>query len=188
MDTDIFNTYWGNNYPKALPISYELKWLYYDQWFKINTTIKTKALPLWGNSNTEKRNIIKRINLIINDLFGEGTLYYVLFGLFSNDPLNNNYSRLKGFNQYRKYQAIDLDKIRPGEYEEGTTLTIYEKDFIWKTNSKDTILEAVLENDIRVMFISPEEKCIICIENNRLDVIVDNSTIKEVYDLKYSYC
>lgn len=62
---------------------------------------------------------------------------------------------------------------------------IYIKSDKWKRNSKNEILKAIADDEIRAMFICPLKDCIIAPYDGGVDIIVDSIEKRDELKLKY---
>ncbi|MDD2476843.1 MAG: hypothetical protein PHI32_13160 [Dysgonamonadaceae bacterium] len=181
QDTE-FIKYWQTRYPEALPINYELKTVYPDRWFRIHSLPESKR---YAENDSEYQIILDRQNTLINDLIGDTTEIIISFGLYTDDISNENYKELTDFGEFVKVQTIDLKKERPEENEHELFFDIYIKIDHWKSNSKDEILKAIADDEIRAMFICPTSDCIIAPYDGGVDIIVDSIEKRDELKLKY---
>ena len=182
MQEKEFIDYWNKNYPEALPINYELKTVYPERWFRIHSLPESKR---YAESESEYQIILDRQNTLINDLIDNNTEIITLFGLYTDDITNNNYKELNDFGEFVKVEAIDLQKERPKENEHELFLDIYIKIDYWTSNSKNEMLKAIADDEIRAMFISPSSNYIIAPYDGGVDIIVDSIEKRDALKLKY---
>ena len=133
----------------------------------------------------EYKILLARQNQLINDLIGEKSEVFISFGLYSNDFTNDDYKELTDFGEFHKVLTIDLQKERPEEYEEELYFDIYVKSENLENGNRDEILKAIADDEIRAMFVSPSNKCIIAPYDGGVDVIVDSmekrDSLKVIY-------
>ena len=182
MQEKEFIDYWNLNYPDALPINYELKTVYPDRWFRIHSLPESKR---YAENESEYQIILDRQNTLINDLIGDNAEVIISFGLCSDDLSNDNYKELTYFGEFVKVQTIDLKKERPEENDHELFLNIYIKIEKLKRNSRNEILKAIADDEIRAMFISPSSDCIIAPYDGGVDIIVDSIEKRDELKLKY---
>lgn len=177
-----FIDYWNQNYPEALPINYELKTVYPDKWFRIHSLPESKR---YAENETEYSIILNRQNSLINDLIGDSTNIIISFGLYTDDLSNDSYKELTDFGEFDKVQTISLHKERPDEYEDEMYFDIYIKSDQWRRNSKNEILKAIANDEIRAMIICPSKGCIIAPYDGGVDIIVDSTEKRDNLKRKY---
>jgi len=182
MTESEFINYWNTEYPGTFPINHELKWIYQDRWFRIHSLPESKR---YADSENELKIILDRQNQVIDDLIGEETEVAISFGLYTNDITNENYRELNDFGEFRKVLTIDLHKEQPEEYEDEMYFDIFVKTEKWKKESRNDILKAIADDEIRAMFISPSSKCIIAPYDGGVDVIVDSTEKRDRLKVKY---
>lgn len=177
-----FINYWNKEYPESFPINHELKWNYPDRWFRIHSLPESKR---YADSEDEYKIILDRQNKLINDLIGQESEVAISFGLYSNDITNDNYKELTDFGEFLKVLTIDLHKERPEEYEDEMYFDIYVKTEKWKSGKRDKILKAIADDEIRAMFVSPSNKCVIAPYDGGVDVIVNSNEKRDNLKSKY---
>ena len=116
---------------------------------------------------------------------GEESKVAISFGLYRWDLTNDNYKELTEFGEFQKVLRIDLQKERPEEYEDETYFDIYVKTENWKNGSRDEILKAIADDEIRAMFVSPSKKCVIAPYDGGVDVIVESTEKRDILKQKY---
>ncbi|WP_051435819.1 hypothetical protein [Tenacibaculum sp. 47A_GOM-205m] len=183
MKESEFINYWKKEYPESFPINHEMKWIYPHRWLRIHNLPDSKR---YAESEDEYNIILDRQNQLINDLIGEESEIAIFFGLYTNDKANDNYKELTDFGRFIKVLTIDLYKERPEEYEDETYFDIYVKTEKWKSKSRDKILKAIADDEIRVMFISFIKKCVIAPYDGGVDIIVDSTEKRDRLKVKYS--
>jgi len=182
MTESEFIDYWNKEYKESLPINHELKMVYPDRWFRIHSLPESKK---YAENEDEYKIMLDRQNQLINDLIGEESEVAISFGLYRWDSTNDNYKELTDFGEFQKILRIDLKKERPWEYEDETYFDIYVKTESWKNGSRNEILKAIADDEIRAMFVSPSKKCIIAPYDGGVDVIVDSTEKRDRLKAKY---
>jgi len=177
-----FINYWNKEYPESFPINHELKWNYPDRWFRIHSLPESKR---YADSEDEYKIILDRQNKLINDLVGQESEVAISFGLYTNDITNDNYKELTDFGEFLKVLTIDLHKERPEEYEDEMYFDIYVKTEKWESGKRDKILKAIADDEIRAMFVSPSNKCVIAPYDGGVDVIVNSTQKRDNLKAKY---
>ncbi|WP_027394219.1 DUF3885 domain-containing protein [Aquimarina latercula] len=182
MTESEFIDYWNKEYPESLPINYELKMVYPDRWFRIHSLPESKR---YAENEDEYKIILDRQNQLINDLIGEESEVAISFGLYRLDSTNDNYKELTDFGEFQKVLRIDLQKERPEEYEDEMYFDIYVKTESWKNGNRNEILKGIADDEIRAMFISRSNKCVIAPYDGGVDVIVDSTEKRDKLKVKY---
>jgi hypothetical protein len=183
MDKKEFNDYWKKEYPDAFPINHELKYVYPERWFRIHSLPESKR---YADSKSEYTTIFSRQNKLMLDLVGDGTEVITAFGIYQGDDIiNNNYKKITDYGEFHKVRTIDLKEARPEEHEDEMLLDIYIKRDIWKHNSRNDLLKAVANDEIRIMFICPSKRCIVAPYDGGVDIIVDSSEKRDNLKIKY---
>ena len=62
---------------------------------------------------------------------------------------------------------------------------IFVKTEKWKKESRNEILKAIADDEIRAMFVSPSKKCVIAPYDGGVDVIVDSTQKRDRLKVKY---
>lgn len=183
MTESEFIDYWNKEYPDTFPINHELKWLYPNRWLRIHSLPNSKR---YAESAEEYKIILYRHNELINEMFEEGTEIAISFGIYSNDFTYENYKVLTDdFGEFVKVLTIDLHKERPEKYEDEMYFDIFVKIEKWSKDSKNEMLKAIADDQIRVMFISFDKKCVIAPYDGGVDVILDSSERRDRLKTKY---
>ncbi len=182
MQVSDFKKYWQDKYPEALPINYELRTVYSDRWFRIHSLPDSKR---YAENESEYQIILNRQNTLINDLLGDNAEIIISFGLYTDYLSNDNYKELTDFGEFDKVQTISLHIERPNEYDDEMYFDIYVKGEQWKMNSKNEILKAIADDEIRAMFISPANDCIIAPYDGGVDIIVNSTEKRDNLKRKY---
>ena len=177
-----FIEYWNKEYPESLPINHELKWIFSDRWFRIQSLPESKR---YADSIDEYKIILDRQNQLIDDLIGEESEVAISFGLYTNDITNDNYKQLTDFGEFQKVLTIDLHKERPEQYEDKLFFDIFVKSEKWKKGNRNEILKAIADDEIRAMFVSSAKGCIIAPYDGGVDVIVDSTERRDRLKEKY---
>lgn len=182
MSIEEFNKFWQINYPNSYPIKHELKWIYQDRWFRIHSLPESKR---YAETDVEYKIIFDRQNQLIDDLIGDGTEIVISFGLYTDDIANDNYKELTAFGEFSKAQTVNLHEIKPEDHDEEEYFDIYIKTDFWKSESKNEILKAIADDQIRVMFICPSKHCIVAPYDGGVDIIVESTAKRDKLKLKY---
>ena len=178
-----FTYYWNKEYPESFPINHELKWNYPDRWFRIHSLPESKR---YADNDSEYQIIFKRQNQLMTDLIGDESEIFISFSLYAGDDLiNAHYKELKDFGEFEKVATIDLKKQRPYEHEEELFIDVFSKTEIWKSNNRNDIIRAIADDEIRAMFISVSNKCIVAPYDGGVDVIVESTEKRDRLKNKY---
>ena len=186
MTSEHFNTFWATNYPKTIPLSYCFKDDYQERWFRIHSLPESKR---YANNEEEWIILLARQNSIIKDLLGDTSKLYAVTGEYDFDgsyetPMffsNDLFKDLK----FIALDAIDLHKLSPDEYENGTTYRPYIAEINWTENKYNDILKSIADDEIRVFFISVDKKCLIAPYDGGVDFVLENNKTKDAYKTKY---
>lgn len=182
MSESEFIDYWNKEYPESFPINHELKWNYPDRWFRIHSLPESKR---YADNEDEYKILLVRQNKLINDLIGQESEVVISFGLYRNDITNDNYKELTDFGEFLKVLTIDLHKERPEEYEDKMYFDIFVKTEKWESGKRDKILKAIADDEIRAMFVSPSNRCVIAPYDGGVDVIVNSTEKRDNLKAKY---
>ena len=182
MTESEFINYWNKEYPEALPINHELKWVYANRWFRIHSLPESKR---YAETAEEYKILLDRQNQLIDDLIGEESEVAISFGLYTDDITNNNYRELTDFGEFQKVLTIDLHKERPKEYEDKMYFDIFVKTEYWKKESRNEILKAIADDEINAMFVCPSKKSIVAPYGGGVDLIFDSTEKRDRLKSKY---
>jgi hypothetical protein len=182
MKVSEFIDYWNKVYPESFPINHELKEIYKDRWFRIHSLPESKR---YAETEDEYKMLLDRQNQLINDLIGKESEVAISFGLYTDDITNDNHKEITDFGEFLKVFTIDLHKERPEEYENEMYFDIYVKSEKWENGKMDEILKAIATDEIRAMFVSPSNKCVIAPYDGGVDVIVDSTEKRDKLKTKY---
>jgi hypothetical protein len=179
-----FTNYWNIAYPDSLPIGYELKHLFNDRWFRIQSLPESKR---YADTPEEEQIILDRQNSLFTDLFGEQSEFHILAGLYTNDLSTEQYLEELDFDTYEHLMDIPLHQVRSEEYQdEPTFYQLFLKTERWSENKMDKLLLKIANDEIRLLFINIEQNCVILPYDGGVDVILKDQTTMEVYKQKYS--
>ena len=81
--------------------------------------------------------------------------------------------------------TIDLKKGRPEEYEDKMNFDIFVKIENWKKDSRNEILKAIADDEIRAILICSSRNCIIAPYDGGVDIIVDTYEKRDELKKKY---
>jgi hypothetical protein len=169
MKVSEFIDYWNKVYPESFPINHELKEIYKDRWFRIHSLPESKR---YAETEDEYKMLLDRQNQLINDLIGKESEVAISFGLYTDDITNDNHKEITDFGEFE-------------EYENEMYFDIYVKSEKWENGKMDEILKAIATDEIRAMFVSPSNKCVIAPYDGGVDVIVDSTEKRDKLKTKY---
>ncbi|NLP59304.1 hypothetical protein [Lutibacter sp. B1] len=178
-----FIKYWNENYPNSLPIENELVGKYENRWFRIHSLPDSKR---YAENEYEYNQILERQNKLITDIFGNNTDFQILIGLYQNDTMNENYEFLDYLNTFIKIMNIDLHKEKPDIYEDEMSYEIYVKQEKWNINDYNEILKKIADDEIRAIFINPQQNSLIIPYDGGVDVILKNTEERDRFKSKYA--
>lgn len=178
-----FNNFWNENYPESLPIGHELRIDYSERWFRIHNFQDSKR---YAQNDGDYELLLNRQNQLITDLFGKGTEFFILFGMYDGDKsINKNYWTIPEINESVSLKVFELHNLMPGKYKEGTIYRVFGKTDIWESNKINNILKAIADDEIRAIFISSSRNCIIAPYDGGVDIIVKTTQLRDEQKLKY---
>ncbi|MBX7227024.1 MAG: hypothetical protein K1X55_13405 [Chitinophagales bacterium] len=186
MTSEQFETFWLSTYPETIPIAYNFKHCYKDRWFRIHSLPESQRYP---NTNQEWHILLSRQNRIITDIIGDSTQLFIVTGEYDFDgtfdsPDVLNTELLSDF-KFKSLKPIDLYKIDSKEYDKGTIYRPFFAEVKWEQNKYDKILCSIANDEMRAFFVSMENKCLIAPYDGGLDLVLENSAIKDYYKTKY---
>jgi len=89
------------------------------------------------------------------------------------------------FREFKKVHTINLHNERPVEYEDEMFFDIYVKIEKWKNGSRNEILKAIADDEIRAMFVSQSKNCIIAPYDGGVDLILKTKLERDRLKHKY---
>lgn len=186
MTSEQFNIFWAANYPATIPLSYCFRHDYADRWFRIHSLPESKR---YAENDEDWSILLTRQNNIIKDLLGDSSLLYAVTGEYDFDgsnetPMFHSYEIFDDL-KFNKLGTIDLHKISPNEYDNGTTFRPFVAELNWKENKYNDILKSIANGETRIFFISVGKKCLIAPYDGGVDFVLETSKIKDAYKTKY---
>lgn len=186
MTSEQFNIYWYSNYPATIPLSYCFKNDYQERWLRIHSLPESKR---YADNDEDWNILLTRQNTIIKDLLGDTLKLYVVTGEYDFDgnyetPMFFSNDLFEGI-KFTALDTIDLHRLSPDEYDNGTTYRPFIAEINWEENKYDDILKSIANDEIRVFFISIDRKCLIAPHDGGVDFVLENNNIKDLYKTKY---
>ena len=186
MTSEQFNVFWSANYPATIPLTYYFRCNYQDRWFRIHSLPDSKR---YAENDEDWSILLTRQNNIIKDLLNDSSKLYAVIGEYDFDGSNETpiflgnamFADLK----FNRLDIIDLHKISPDEYENGTTYRPYITELNWKENKYDHILKSIANYESSLFFISIDKKCLIAPYDGGVDFVLETNNIKNTYKTKY---
>lgn len=186
MTSEQFNFFWTSKYPTTIPLSYCFRHDYNDRWFRIHSLPESKR---YADNDEEWNILLARQNKIISDLLGTSSQLYAVIGEYNYDGKNETPEFLnnKLFRdlKFTDLDSIDMHKINPNENDERTIYRPFIAELAWKENMYDNILKSIANGEIRVFFISVEQKRLIAPYDGGMDFILESKEIKDSFKAKY---
>jgi hypothetical protein len=187
MTAEEFNMFWISNYPETVPISHYFKHDYFDRWFRIHNLPESKR---YADNDEEWSILLHRQNQIITDLLGENSNFLLVTGEYTME----GYTELHSLTEVGSLAQIpfillakmDLNKLRPDEYDPGAFYHPMFSEQIWVPQKFDNILREIAYDNLRAFFISIEKELIIAPYDGGIDFILKNSETRDLYKEKYN--
>jgi hypothetical protein len=184
MTTEEFNTYWQKHYPECPPIAYYLKDVYKDRWFRIHTLPDSKRYPEFEE---EYKEILKRHNLILSDLFGDDGHFVLITAGYSDTPQpvrpENEIARLMEGN--RKFLTVGLHELEGDNDPRYTHL--YMNELVWESHSLDDLLRMIANDEIaNVMIVGVKRGFVYHPYDGGADIILESGAERDRMRRKYS--
>jgi len=154
MTAEQFNIFWASNFAETIPIQHYFKHDYADRWFRIHSLPESKR---YAGDENDWCILLDRQNKIISDLLDGHSNFLLVTGEHTSEgyvelhPIDEVNS-LKNIN-FISLDPIDLNKIRPDEYDNGQFYTPMFSEQIWQANKFDNLLKDIAEENIRAFFV-----------------------------------
>lgn len=187
MTAEKFKMFWESNYPQTVPISFSLKHDYPDRWFRIHSLPESKR---YAEDEEEWSILLHRQNKVITDLLGQDSNFllvveeYMIEGLTEIDPSE----RISSIAQipFTAHAKIDLNKLRPEQYDTGSYCVPLISEQVWSPNKFDDLLRDIADSKLGAFFVSIENKLIVAPYDGGVDFILKDSETRDFYKEKYS--
>ena len=183
MHKENFNICWSTYFPEAYPISYELKWVYPNRWFRMHSLPESKR---YAETEEEYQIILQRQNQLISDLIGEGEKIVLLLGVYRYANELITYKIINKFGEFYWVKTLELHLLRPEEHEEECYYDIYIQENNWSQNQFNTLLKAIADDQIRILIIYPKLKRIISPYAGGMDLILESAEKRDEYKQIYN--
>lgn len=185
MTAEQFNTFWSSTYPGTIPIPHYFKQDYADRWFRIHSLPDSKR---YAETVEEWKILLHRQNTIITDLLGNSS-----FLLLTGDYSWEGHTELHPLDEVKSIvdipfvllDPLDLNKLRPEEYETGQFYTPQFSEQVWQPSKFDNLLIDIAEDSAKAFFISQENNCIVAPYDGGIDIILKDNETMISYKAKY---
>jgi hypothetical protein len=186
MTAEQFNTFWKANYPDTIPIPYYFKQDYADRWFRIHSLPASKR---YADTEEEWKILLDRHNKIITDLLGDNSPVLLVTGDNSSEGVTElhpleNVNSIAGIN-FISLEPLDLNKLRPGEYDKGEFYKPVFSEQTWQPKLFDNLLKDIADDQLKAFFISINNNCIVAPYDGGIDLILKDEKTKNIYKEKY---
>jgi hypothetical protein len=189
MKKENIESYWESNFPTCPPINYLLKIFYTDRWLRIHSLPDSKR---YADTDTEWVTLFQTQNSILDDIFIEGEMIYLLTGVYSNLEItfpDNNLSdnaALKAFD-FSALEKVDLYAMTKDYCEENTFYTPYCTEIFYKSSQYNDLLKSIANDEIRAFFLNPKSNIIFAPYDGGIDIIYSDKKTKDFYQTKYNH-
>jgi len=117
MTTDSFSIFWNKHYPESVPLGHHIREDYSERWFRIHCLPESKR---YADNNDEWKILLYRQNVLITDLLGTNTEFYLVTGRYYYQnpeiiPIEKQYKELDCFRNFvlQESEAINLIEHYP---------------------------------------------------------------------------
>jgi len=186
MTGEEFTVFWNSTYPETTLLSHYLKNKYADRWFRIHSLPQSKR---YANTAQEWEILLMRQNKIMTDLLGKDATFLMITGDYFSaghhelHPLSA-ISSLENIH-FTPLEHIDLHKLSPDEYDGGIYYRPRFSPQTWRNGKFDAALKDIANDELRVLFVSVENNCIIAPYDGGIDIILKDPETKNSYKENY---
>ncbi len=186
MNNDEFKNMWSLTYPNSYPISYTLKHIFHERWFRVHYLPDSQRYP----TNDEDTSLLLiRYNLLIADLIEVDEEYYLLVASYHEQAgMPEGYESLLDIGKFVELEGLPMHKIESDNYEPGKEyyLRMAIRKSVWQDKSLDKLLMAVANWQIsNVIILAKDFNRLLCPYDGGMDIVLENEELKNTYQHKY---
>jgi hypothetical protein len=190
MTPQEFYTFWQQAYLACPPINHLLKWRYPDRWMRIHSLPDAQRYPAtpadWDILLTRQNQLCRDllgedgpILLVGGDFWEEGETRNAVEGLLAHQPALAGIALELGW-------RIDLHRVAPDHFEPGLLYDAAFSPQMWHDGRWDKVLQAIANDELRLMFVSLERNCIVAPYDGGVDVILADEATRDLYKGRYA--
>ena len=186
MTKEEFHKNWTLTFPETILMSHLFKNDYSDRWFRIHSLPESKR---YAENDNEWKILLSRQNEIITDLFEQNRAIFMVTGeyILDNQTTIHLTEKEEVFKPYLFTQLdnIDLHIQSPEDYDKGEVYSPAFTEIKWEPNQYDKLLREIANDNVRVFFLSFDQKIIVAPYDGGVDFILKDSLTKDLYKNKY---
>jgi len=174
VSPESFIDYWRRLYGETPLIGHALRNRFPTRWLRIHSLPESKR---YAETEDERREILRRQNVLFSDLVGDGHPCELVFGYFGEENRlpENVRAALRGL------QPEALTTIGPDDS------PLLKASIIWRPNACDVVLLAVADDVLETpLIVSTERSCILAPYDGGVDVIVESASLRSQLELRYA--
>jgi hypothetical protein len=184
MTPESFIKYWKETYSECPPVGYLLRENYVDIWLRIHTLPLSKR---YAETEEEKKEILKRHNLILSDLLSEGGNYILVTTEYSSNPSPTQIQGHLDILDEDKCYLFSLAKHELEMDDEPYYWHFFMMKRKWKEKSVDNLLKLVANEEVNdVLFIGVEQNCVYYPYDGGADIFIKSNSKRKSIKNKYS--
>lgn len=187
MTANQFQTFWDANYENTYPVSHFLKDAYPERWLRIHSLPGSKRHP---ENDVKWNTLLSRQNTLITDLLVSEAAITLVTG--------ENYLSLKNDQAwylspvdslddlpFTALTPISLGLLYPDQYDPDVVYRPIFTQVNWQPPAYDEILKDIAEDNLRMLFVSTTNQCLLAPYDGGVDIIFKDQPIRELYKAKY---
>lgn len=187
MTANQFQTFWDANYGNTYPISYLLKDAYPERWLRIHSLPRSKRHP---ENDVEWNELLSRQNTLITDLLISDKCITLVTGenylsLENNQRWSLSPSYSLDYLPFTHLKPISLGSLYPDDYDSDVIYRPIFTQVNWQPPAYNDILKDIAEDNLRVLFISTTNQCLLAPYDGGVDIIFKDQPIRDLYKMKY---
>jgi hypothetical protein len=185
-----FYACWQQAYPACPPINHLLKWRFPDRWMRIHSLPDAQRYPA---TPADWDILLTRQDQLCQDLLGEGGKFLLVGGDFCEEGEAHNF--VEGLLSHQPALAgialelgwrIDLHRVAPDHFGPGLRYDAAFSPQIWHGGRWDMVLQAIANDEFRLMFVSLERNCIVAPYDGGVDVILADAVARDACKRRYA--
>ncbi|GAB3743763.1 DUF3885 domain-containing protein [Spirosoma lituiforme] len=187
MTANQFQTFWDSNYGNTYPISPFLKDAYPERWLRVHSLPGSKRHP---ENDIEWNELLSRQNTLITDLLvGDFDIILVTGENYLSLKNNQVWSLSPVYSldhlPFTPLKPISLGSLYPDDYDSDVVYKPIFTQVNWQPPAYNDILKDIAEDNLRVLFVSVSNQCLLAPYDGGVDIIFKDQPIKDLYKTKY---
>lgn len=181
---DELQKFWRTNFPNCPPVSYLFKSELNKLWFRIHSLPDSKRYP---ENVEETREILRRQNILFNDVIGENEECFIIQGIFNANPLE------KFIDQFQTLGNLLKEELKPiprHNFEKDVEANEFFRVGIGKQKIKfndlrEVFIAVAVWNAAYFFVLNPRLKRIFAPYDGGVDIILESSAKRDELKEKY---